>query len=85
MSSFFFLLERVQYLGKMSQIGRFSISSSLQNIFLKIDKILYCFENLPFISFHKLLSFKQGELQESKLHIKLRRNSKNFLSHSFRF
>ena len=35
----FFLLERVQHLGKMSQIRRFSIIYSLQDIHLKIDNL----------------------------------------------
>ena len=57
MTSFFFL-ERVQYLGKMPQIGRFSINSGQHNIHFKIDKISLCFEHLTFISFHTCLSIE---------------------------
>ena len=37
---FIFFLQRMEYLSKMSPIGCFSTISSLQNIHLKVDKIL---------------------------------------------
>ena len=68
LNEFICLLEVVQYLSKIPQIGWFSTISSFQIIHLKLDKISWYFKSFTLMSFDILYSIKKGINNKNQNH-----------------